>query len=170
MIVSMSEDKENANNQNEVVSTEISALDVAKYLIGLAQRDGKPVTNLRLQKLLYYAWGTYWNLYRKILFKDDIEAWQFGPVVRDVYIEYCDSKKQTLSIKERDFSEIEKKLNIEIKKFLTSFYQGYKDLTTNSLVSSSHEEKPWKTTYKGKKTVIPIEKLKDFFNDIEYAE
>ena len=51
-----SEKNKNANNQNEVVSTEISALDVAKYLIGLAQRDGNPITNLRLQKLLYYAW------------------------------------------------------------------------------------------------------------------
>lgn len=65
----MNEEEKNANNQNEAVSTEISALDVAKYLIGLAQRDGNPITNLRLQKLLYYAWGTYWNLYKKILFK-----------------------------------------------------------------------------------------------------
>lgn len=51
----MNEEEKNANNQNEAVSTEISALDVAKYLIGLAQRDGNPITNLRLQKLLYYA-------------------------------------------------------------------------------------------------------------------
>ena len=38
-------EEENANNQNGVVSSEISALDVAKYLIGLAQQDGKPITN-----------------------------------------------------------------------------------------------------------------------------
>ena len=70
--------QENQNNQEynnlSCDKSVPSALDVARYLIGLAQRDGNPITNLRLQKLLYYAWETYWHQNRKELFTDDIEA------------------------------------------------------------------------------------------------
>lgn len=36
-----------------------SALDVSKYIICLAQRNGDIITNLKLQKLLYYAQAWY---------------------------------------------------------------------------------------------------------------
>lgn len=168
MIVSMSEDKENANNQNEVVSTEISALDVAKYLIGLAQRDGNPITNLRLQKLLYYAWGNYWHQNREELFADNIEAWPFGPVVRDVYIEYYNEldPKCVLNIEYRAFDEIENKLCENIKNFLERFYEVYKKEDTWDLVDATHRERPWVEAYKeNAKEVIDRTTLRNFFEN-----
>ena len=162
-----SEKKENTNNQNGVVSSEISALDVAKYLIGLAQRDGNPITNLRLQKLLYYAWGTYWNIYKKHLFNDPIEAWDYGPVVRDVYIEYCESKKDELTLNSETIALTDKKISKSIKEFLQAFFGKYKDISTYALIKGSHEEAPWKETYKvGEKNIISQEKMEKFFNTI----
>ena len=67
--------------------------DVAKFFIGLAneqaeQNQGDLMTNLRLQKLLYFAQGWYLARYGKPLFSDEIEAWTYGPVVPEVYQTY----------------------------------------------------------------------------------
>ena len=76
--------------------------DVAKFFIDLAQKReqqqrGDLVTNLRLQKLLYFAQG--WSLarYGKPLFDAPIEAWKFGPVVREVYNEYSANRANGIS-------------------------------------------------------------------------
>lgn len=169
----MSENKEleNANNQNEIVSSEISALDVAKYLIGLAQGDKNTIykfDNLRLQKLLYYAWGNYWYQNRQELFSDNIEAWPFGPVVRDVYIEYYNEldPKCELNIGCEDFEEIKNKLCENIKKFLEHFYEIYKKEDTWDLVDATHRERPWVETYKeNTKEVIDRTILRNFFEN-----
>ena len=54
--------------------------DVAKFFIGLANdqavsNQGDLMTNLRLQKLLYFAQGWYLARYGKPLFQEEIEAW-----------------------------------------------------------------------------------------------
>lgn len=63
---------------------------------------------------------------------------------------------------------MEKKINDNIKEFLRAFFEKYKDKSTNALVKASHEEKPWKDTYKeGQKLVIPKEKIENFFEIIK---
>ena len=48
-----------------------------------------PISNLQLQKILYYL-QVYFIQHEGIpLFEDEIEAWQFGPVIPEVYYEYC---------------------------------------------------------------------------------
>ncbi len=65
----------------------LKAIDISAYFIDYAYRGeeyGELISNLKLQKLLYYAQGFHLALYDKLLFSEDIEAWQHGPVVRDV--------------------------------------------------------------------------------------
>lgn len=64
------------------------ALEIAKYIISKCFKEGVPVTNLRLQKLLYFIQVESYKVYGKQLFNNDIAAWQFGPVVPDVYYKY----------------------------------------------------------------------------------
>ena len=165
-----SEKKENANNQNEIASTEISALDVAKYLIGLAQRDGNPITNLRLQKLLYYAWGYYWNSFKQYLFKDDIEAWKYGPVVKDVYDEYKIFDGGDIIIDDNVIEENKTKFNQQQQDFFSAFYNLMKKYDTWALVDASHKEKPWKETYNNGKQVISYDLMKEEFADDAFDE
>ena len=84
-----------------------NALNIAKYLIGLGQKYNRKVDNLRLQKLLYYAWGTYWYENQQELFCENIEAWPLGPVVREVYVECYNetSPSSGLSISDNDFNK-----------------------------------------------------------------
>ena len=65
------------------------ALDVAKYIITRCYEQGNPISNLKLQKILYFLWADFYRETRRYLFFDDICAWQLGPVVPKVYYEYC---------------------------------------------------------------------------------
>lgn len=164
--VSMSEKEELNANSQQSVSSEISALDVAKYLIGLAQRDGNPITNLRLQKLLYYAWGYYWNNYKKYLFNDPIEAWKYGPVVKDVYDEYKIFDGGNIIISDEVIEEVKSKISENDKIFLDGFYNFTKEYNTWTLVEASHKEKPWKETFYAGKQPIDFKLMKEFFAKI----
>ena len=64
------------------------ALEIAKYIISKCFKEGVPVTNLRLQKLLYFIQLESYKRNFRLMFDDDMYAWQFGPVVPDVYYEY----------------------------------------------------------------------------------
>lgn len=66
-----------------------TALEIAKYIVTRCWQIGVPVSNLKLQNMLYFAWLEYYSLTGKELFADDICAWQTGPVVPDVYYEFC---------------------------------------------------------------------------------
>ena len=117
--------------------------------------------------MLYYAWGHYYKKYKQILFKEDIEAWPLGPVVRDVYVKYCENEDRNIKIDERDINDAKEKLNTNTKQFLNDFYHAYKHYRTSAMVETSHQEKPWRETFnRGDKKVISVELLKDFFKDL----
>src|SRR5688572_7364401 len=58
-----------------------SVLDVAAYIL---EKLG-PMTAMKLQKLVYYsqAWSLVWD--EKPLFREKVEAWANGPVVRRLF-------------------------------------------------------------------------------------
>lgn len=58
---------------------------VANYILDLADRDGVPVSPMKLQKLVYLAHGYHLALTEQPLIDEPIEAWQFGPVVSSLY-------------------------------------------------------------------------------------
>lgn len=64
------------------------ALEIAKYIIDKCTRENNPVSNLQLQKILYYIQKAFLQSEMEA-FSDEIEAWQFGPVVPNVYYKYC---------------------------------------------------------------------------------
>ena len=78
-----------------------SAVDVAKYIVSYSTQQGKSISNLKLQKMLYYLWVDYYKSTGRELYVDDICAWQFGPVVPDVYYEFCSYAGTPISIRPR---------------------------------------------------------------------
>ena len=65
-----------------------SALDIAKFIINKCTQERLPISNLQLQKILYYVQREFLQQGTKA-FSEEIEAWQFGPVVPEVYKQYC---------------------------------------------------------------------------------
>lgn len=138
-----------------------TALEVAKYIINKCIELNRPISNLQLQKILYYVQGEYMKKNNgQALFNDDIEAWQYGPVVPNVYYKFnifssgkIDTQ-QTMNepIRKDDYKDIDSIIECKSK------------LSPWELVKSTHSELPWKKNYElGKNCLISKEDLKTFF-------
>jgi uncharacterized phage-associated protein len=64
------------------------ARDVANFILDSADRRDLRITNLALQKLLYFAHGGFFAMFEEPLIRNKFEAWQFGPVQRMLYDQF----------------------------------------------------------------------------------
>lgn len=121
-----------------------AANDIARYIVDYCTRKDNPVSNLKLQKMLYYLWIEYYKVTKDYLFSDDICAWQFGPVVPEVYYDFCayggvpiDRTYDDLpDITQEDISILDR--NIEL----------YRTRSVSSLVTQTHQDGlPWDRIY-----------------------
>lgn len=60
---------------------------VANYFLQKGRRDNVPLTPMKLQKLIYYAHGWHLAITGKPLIDSQIEAWQYGPVIPELFHE-----------------------------------------------------------------------------------
>ncbi len=66
----------------------MKAVEIAYYLIALAREKGFSITNLKLQKMLYFIQREEIRNGR-VAFEDRIEAWQYRPVIPNVYYRFA---------------------------------------------------------------------------------
>lgn len=118
----------------------VSVFDVVKYILS----KQKPITAMKLQKLVYYcqAWSLVWD--EKALFKEKIEAWANGPVVRELYISHR-GKYEISAITAGDIKNLE---NYQ-KETIDSVLKFYGDKTSQWLSDLTHMEKPWREAREG---------------------
>lgn len=121
--------------------------------------DSEYITNLKLQKLLYYAQGKFLAIKDEALFEDDFLAWEHGPVIRKIYDKYKTNGSN--GIKYEDDFKID--INQETERILEEVYNEYGQFTAWKLRNLTHEEKPWKTT--ARNDIISKEKIKSYFKE-----
>src|SRR6186713_660153 len=61
---------------------------VANAILDLAKEEGKGVTNLAINKIIYFLHAAYLHEFRRPLVTAKIEAWDHGPVFREVYHQF----------------------------------------------------------------------------------
>ncbi|MGI0492332.1 Panacea domain-containing protein [Alkalinema pantanalense CENA528] len=66
----------------------ITAFNIADYFLWLANDVGSFISNLKLQKLVYYAQAWHLALYDRPLFDEDFQAWVHGPVIPELFEKY----------------------------------------------------------------------------------
>jgi uncharacterized phage-associated protein len=126
----------------------INCLNAARYFIIRAYEDGieAEITNMKVQKLLYYSQCLHLALYDEPLFEDQIQAWRYGPVCPPAYKFYSKFEADQLPIPGKELlSEIpehEKQLLEEIWEYFGG-YHAYR------LSEMTHLEFPWKKARKG---------------------
>jgi uncharacterized phage-associated protein len=62
--------------------------DITNFVLDSADKRGVAITNLSLQKLLYFIHGWFYSIYDEPLIKNKFEAWQYGPVQRVIYDQF----------------------------------------------------------------------------------
>ena len=138
------------------------AEDIAEWFLNKNRiqmnfEDSEYITNLKLQKLLYYAQGYFLAKKDTPLFEEDFLAWEHGPVIRKIYDKYKGNGANGIKY-DSDFKiDIDK----ETERILEEVYNEYGQYTAWKLRNMTHEEEPWKTTPRNE--IISKEKIKDYF-------
>ena len=71
------------------LSGKYAAIDVVNYFLTRGIEKNYQLSNLQVQKILYYIQRDFLKNDSRALFSDDFEAWQFGPVIRKIYNDFC---------------------------------------------------------------------------------
>lgn len=140
-----------------------TASEVAKWFLAynrdvLVEEGGEYISNLKLQKLLYYAQGSFLAVTGSPLFDDPIVAWQHGPVVESVYHEY--KKNGSNGIPFNDDFNFDTFTNDE-NNLLKEVYETFGQYSAWKLRNMTHNETPWKSTHQN--STISQDIIKDYF-------
>lgn len=141
----------------------IKALDATYYLLTLDDQDAGDLTsNLKLQKLLYYAQGVHLALHDVSLFPERIEAWQHGPVCPPIYGKF---KAYASTPIPRPTKFDPTALPKAARATLGEVHRVYGQFSAWRLREMTHNEPPWKDAYRDGERNIQItnEALKKYF-------
>ncbi|EKY2006703.1 SocA family protein [Cronobacter sakazakii] len=123
----------------------LTCFDVADYFLAHCDEEsGDIISNLKIQKLAYYAQGFSLVLLEKPLFGEKIEAWMHGPVVPDLYHRF--KAYGTGALPKPDNIDLTKYSADEIE-LLDEVAKVYGQFSAWKLRNMTHEELPWKQTY-----------------------
>lgn len=139
----------------------MNALNVANYLLAHQLDDaGDAITNLKLQKLLYYAQGLYLAAHGAVLFPEPIEKWTHGPVVPVVFHHFEPLGNQPLQ-PDADFNS--DSLTEAQREFLDEVYHVYGQFAAWKLRDMTQHDTPWQTTNEMEE--IPQQALEQYFQE-----
>lgn len=130
---------------------------VANFFLEKAESENVPLSQLKLIKLVYIAYGWYLALKNAKLFNEQIEAWKHGPVIPSIYHEFKDYGQNPIDrfAYELDLDTYEAVIpkipadDEETRLILTKVWAAYKKFTGWTLRNKTHEpDSPWSRVYK----------------------
>lgn len=137
------------------------AHDVARYFVSLVDEEaGDSISNLKLQKLLYYAQGFHLAVYGRPLFPEAIKAWMHGPVVPQVYHEYKDYGYGPIPVEPVNLEAF----SPDVRELSDEVWAVYGQFTATKLESMTHNEPPWTNTPQSE--AIPHAIMTEFFRTL----
>ena len=140
-----------------------SALEVAKYIVQESLDRNSPVSNLKLQKLLYFVQGSSLAVNGMPAFDDEIVAWKYGPVVENVYYTYSMYGANDIIPP----CEEEVTLSSNLKSIIDFVLSSLLPLSAIELVNETHKyNSPWDRV--DMYDVIDIDSIKTYFLEHYY--
>ena len=154
------------NYKGDVTMEKNNIINDSYYLINMFHKDGKEVTQLHIQKLMFLFEAYYMNKYSvDKLYNCDYLAWDFGPVVTHLYKTFKKYGKNDIVITDEE-REIGNSISSEKKETLEEIYNTFKNFKAIQLVNFTHAEgSPWKKVWeKEKYSKISKKDMKDWFS------
>jgi uncharacterized phage-associated protein len=136
--------------------------EIVEYVRYRTEETENMISNLKLQKVLYFLQAEFLIRFGYPCFMEAIEAWNFGPVVPSVYIEYQVYGAASIPYhhfkkgKYFPFSKEERKTMDKVIKLLEP-YQAYQ------LTEITMQQTPWTDAYWRQNKTITNESLLQYF-------
>lgn len=143
----------------------MKASEIAKYIINKCIELDKPISNLPLQKIMYFVHiGFLKQTSKKLITDKKFEAWQWGPVIRDVYLEYRIFGSNELAIPKN----VNLDLDEDDRRIIDDIIKDSVNLRPWELVQRSHNPNgAWAKVYRegdGAKRCIPDDLIQEEAN------
>lgn len=133
-----------------------TAAAAANEFLNLAGVEGIGIDPMKLQKLLFYGHAYNLAIREAPLFPQDFEAWSWGPVVRDIYFQTREFRRDPVTKRMQEIKKVgDGPLDFhfvipagvedpETKAFIKSAWDAYKDYTGIQLSNATHAPgEPW---------------------------
>lgn len=126
-----------------------------RYLLYKFSFDGDLVTNLKMQKVLYYVY--VWHLVNtgKPCFGEKFQAWPNGPVIKSAYDTLKVYGASPINVDfaeindEKDLIKLKNDLGNVLVEVIDNVYEKYGTKSPFELVALTHNELPWKMAREG---------------------
>lgn len=152
-------------------------MDVARYVINYCNKKKYEISNLKLQKLLYFIQADYLSDREGFpCFDEEIQAWNFGPVVPEVYHEFkAYGSGQIPSVESYNYVDFENMefgrrkfdetvLRAEDRQRIAQLVDGLSEYSTTTLVNITHNQLPWIKAYTGEhNSIIKKKDIREYF-------
>lgn len=141
------------------------ASDIARYIIERCKEKDRPISNLKLQKILYFVQAEFLAAKGQPCFAEAIEAWDFGPVVPCVYYEYRMYGGANIPCMGK--LGVHRLISAEDREILNGIIDECSRYAASMLVEITHNQTPWKEAYRkgGYNNVIAVESIKNYFGE-----
>ena len=159
-----------------------TALQVADYMLATAKLDyGLNLDQLQLNKMLYMVNGFVLKDRDEPAFRNPVEAWKYGPVIRmvwETYKDWGDKQIDTLDMcltsldntdaLENRRTEMFKIIGQKVAGIVSGVIHEYGTCTGGELIDITHRKgTPWAKAYKpGRNNIIPKEAIAKFYRNI----
>ena len=139
-----------------------NVIEVANRIVSLSSIEvGDLISNLKLQKLLYYTQGFHLAIYHEPVFNEDIYAWQYGPVVPEAYLHFKKHGSGHITIDDHDFEKHFAEFSDAENELICDVWNVYGQYSAYRLMRFTHDEPPYQNTKINH--IISHDKLISFF-------
>ena len=140
-----------------------SVITIANKFIDLAKNE--PLTNMQLQKMVYIAHGFSLALRDTKLYYEDTRAWNFGPVVPELYEKLREHGSN--QVKNKIISSPKEEIDKDSSEIIQEVYKNYRQYSGSQLSGLTHQKNtPWSKTWESNKYgVIPADDIYKFYKD-----
>lgn len=141
---------------------QLTAIDLSFIIIAYLNEKGDPVTNKKLQKLLYFTNAWHLAYFDYSLIKDEeSQAWRFGPVYTTSYHKFKAAKFEPINLKKHykkfkdspkelyNYFFSENKINNDQQNLIKTILFKYSGFSAYELEVISHNDPPWIQSRKG---------------------
>ena len=142
----------------------VSAHAVANAFLDLAWSEDRQLTNMQLQKLVYIAQGFALAILDKPLYFNETEAWQYGPVIPNLYNSLKIYGAGEVKQKVLSSDSVQKDWHFKIIKFTWYSYGKFSGLQLSALTHKA--DTPWEQVYKSCKEVIPTNIIREYYQQL----
>jgi len=149
-----------------------SASEIAVHFVRRGIEERNYLTQMKLQKMVYFAQGYHLARYGQKLIKDEVQAWQYGPVFPSLYDDYKlygGNPIETFKFSRLGENPTIPRLTPEAQETINFTWNTLKNISAAQLSNWTHKpDSPWDRAYReGERgVIIPENEIKAYFKEI----